>query len=61
MTATAMRFPGRQLLIHSGSGLLVMYGDTEPEVRQVEHRQGVVIRLTVPFWPAAGHPRINGP
>ena len=48
MTVTEMRKPGRKLLLHSGQGLLTMYGDNEPELREVEHRQGVVVRLTIP-------------
>ena len=48
MTATEMRKPGRKMLIHSGSGLLTMYGDGEPELREIEHRQGVLVRLTIP-------------
>ena len=48
MTATAMRKRGRKLWIHSGTGLLVMYGDAEPGLRETEHRQGTMVRLTVP-------------
>ena len=48
MTVTEMGKPGRKLMIHSGSGLLTMYGDNEPELRETEHRQGVLIRLTIP-------------
>ena len=48
MTVTEMRKPGRKLWVHSGSGLLTMYGDAEPELRGIEHRQGVLIRLTIP-------------
>ena len=48
MTVTDMWKPGRKLLIHSGSGLLVMYGDAEPELREAEHRQGTMVRLTIP-------------
>ena len=48
MTVTEMRKPGRRLLLHSGQGLLTMYGDNEPELREVERRQGVVVRLTIP-------------
>ena len=48
MTATEMRKPGRKLWLHSGTGLLVMYGDAEPETREIEHRQGVMVRLTIP-------------
>ena len=48
MTVTEMRKPGRKLFIHSGTGLLVMYGDAEPDLRETEHRQGTMIRLTIP-------------
>ena len=48
MTATEMRKPGRKLLIHSGTGLLVMYGDAAPEITETERRQGTMVRLTIP-------------
>ena len=48
MTLTGMRKPGRRLLIQSGSGLLTMYGDNEPELRKTEHRRGTMVRLTIP-------------
>ena len=48
MTVTEMRKPGRKLLIHSGTGLLTLYGDQEPEFREIERRRGVMVRLTVP-------------
>ena len=48
MTVTEMRKPGRKLWIHSGSGLLTMYGAAGPELRETEHRQGVMVRLTIP-------------
>ena len=48
MTVTEMRRPGRKLWLHSGTGLLTMYGEVEPEFREIEHRQGVMARLTVP-------------
>ena len=48
MTVTEMRKPGRKLWIHSGTGLLTMYGDQEPKFREIEHRRGVMVRLTVP-------------
>ena len=48
MTATQMRKPGRKLLIHSGNGLLVMYGDAAPEITETERRQGTMVRLTIP-------------
>ena len=48
MTVTEMRKPGRKLWIHSGSGLLTMYGAAGPELRETEHRQGAMVRLTIP-------------
>lgn len=48
MTVTEMRKPGRKLWIQSGSGLLTMYGSAEPELREIEHRQGAMVRLTIP-------------
>ena len=48
MTVTEMRKPGRKLWIQSGSGLLTMYGAAEPELREIEHRQGTMVRLTIP-------------
>ena len=48
MTVTEMRKPGRKLWIQSGSGLLTMYGAAEPELREIEHRQGAMVRLTIP-------------
>ena len=48
MTVTEMRKPGRKLWIHSGSGLLTMYGEFAPEFRETEHRRGVMVRLTIP-------------
>ena len=48
MTVTEMRKPGRKLWIQSGSGLLTMYGAGEPELREIEHRQGTMVRLTIP-------------
>ena len=47
ITLTQMRKPGRKLVIHSGNGLLVMYGDAEPELLETEHRQGTMVRLTI--------------
>ena len=32
----------------SGSALLTSYGDSEPQYRPIEHRQGVLARLTIP-------------
>ena len=48
MTVTEMRKQGRKLWLHSGTGILTMYGDGEPELREIEHRQGVLVRLTMP-------------
>lgn len=48
MTITEMSKPGRKLWIQSGSGLLTMYGTAEPERRETEHRQGTMVRLTIP-------------
>ena len=48
MTVTEMRKPGRKLWIQSGSGLLTMYGSAEPELREIEPRQGAMVRLTIP-------------
>ncbi len=48
MTVTEMKRPGRKLWIHSGSGLLVMYGTGEPGFRETEHRQGTLVRFAVP-------------
>ena len=40
MTVNEMKRPGRKLWLHSGSGLLTMYGASEPELREINHRQG---------------------
>ena len=48
MTVTEMRKPGRKLWLHSGTGLMTMYGDAAPELREIERRQGVLARLTIP-------------
>ena len=48
MTVTEMRKPGRTLWLHSGTGFLTMYGANGPETREIEHRQGVLARLTIP-------------
>ena len=48
MTVTEMGKPGRKLLIHAGTGLLTTYGEAEPELRETGHRQGVMVRLTIP-------------
>ena len=48
MTLAEMQKPGRKLWIQSGSGLLTMYGVNDPELREMEHRQGTMVRLTIP-------------
>ena len=48
MTITEMRKPGRKLWIHSGSGLLTMYGDAPPDLRKTVYHQGTMVRLTIP-------------
>ena len=48
MTLTEMKKPGRKLWIQSGAGLLTMYGAAAPELREIEHRQGTMVRLTIP-------------
>ena len=48
MTLTEMRKTGRKLWIQSGSGLLTMYGAAEPELRDAIHRQGTMVKLTIP-------------
>ena len=48
MTLTEMRKPGRKLWVQSCSGLLAMYGAAGPEMRETEHRQGAMARLTIP-------------
>jgi hypothetical protein len=48
MTITEIRKPGRKLWVHSGAGLLTMYGAAGPELRETEHRQGAMVRLTIP-------------
>ncbi len=48
MTVTEMRKPGRKLWIHSGSGLLTMYGAAGPDLRETEHKQGAMVSLTIP-------------
>ena len=47
MTVTEMRKPGRKLWVHSGQGLLTMYGAAQHEIRTTEHRQGAMVRLTI--------------
>ena len=48
MTVNEMKRSGRKLWLHSGSGLFTMYGASEPELREINHRQGAVVRLTIP-------------
>ena len=48
MNVTEMRKPGRKLWLHSGTGLLTMYGAATPEMRETEPRQGTMVRLTIP-------------
>ena len=47
--AAEMRQPGHKLLIHSGAGLLTMYGTAEPEGTGTTFRQGTLVRATIPF------------
>ena len=49
ITVAEMRRPGRKLQIHSGAGLLTMYGTAEPEITETELRQGTMIRANIPF------------
>ena len=46
--ATEMGKSGRKLLIHSSSGLLIMYGTTEPELRDIGNRRATLVRMTIP-------------
>lgn len=48
MTLAEMKKPGRKMWIQSGSGLLTMYGAAEPQLKETEHRQGTMVRLTIP-------------
>ena len=48
LTLTEMRKPGRKLTIHSGSAVLTVYGQQEPEITETQHRQGTVVRFTIP-------------
>lgn len=48
MTVTEIRKPGRKLWVHSGAGLLVMYGPNAPEFRETEHWHGTLVRFTIP-------------
>ena len=47
MTVADMGKPGRKLWLHPGSGLIAMCGAAEPELRETEHRQGTMVRLTI--------------
>ena len=49
ITVAEMRRPGRKLQIHSGAGLLTMYGTSEPQVTETELREGTMVRATIPF------------
>ncbi len=52
MIVTEIRRPGRMVMIHSGTGLLMRYGVNNPEVREIERLEGTLVRLTVPVtWP----------
>ena len=35
-------------MVQSGSGLLTMYGNAAPELRENQPRQGTMVRLTIP-------------
>ena len=48
MTVTEMRKPGRKLWVQSCSSLFTMYGAAGPDLRETEHRQGAMVRLTIP-------------
>ena len=48
MVVTEMGKSGRKLLIHSSSGLLIMCGTAEPELRDIENRRGTLVRITIP-------------
>ena len=49
ITVAEMRRPGRKLQIHSGTGLLTMYGTAEPEITETALRQGTMVRVSIPF------------
>ena len=42
-TVTEMKKPGRRLSVHSGSGLLIMRGVSETEIRETGERQGTLV------------------
>ena len=46
--ATEMGKSGRKLLIHSSSGLLIMYGSAEPELRDIGNRRATLVKMTIP-------------
>ena len=49
ITVAEMRRPGRKLQIHSGTGLLTMYGAAEPQLLETALRPGTTVRATIPF------------
>ena len=49
ITVADMRRPGRKLQVHSGTGLLTMYGAAEPEITETAFRQGTMVRANIPF------------
>ena len=49
ITVAEMRRPGRKLQIHSGTGLLTMYGTAEPEIAETALRPGTMVRVNIPF------------
>ncbi len=49
ITVAEMRRPSRKLQMHSGTGLLTMYGTAEPEITETTFRQGTLVRATIPF------------
>ena len=49
ITVVEMRRPGRKLQIHSGAGLLTMYGIAEPEITETAIRPGTMVRANIPF------------
>ena len=55
ITVAEMCRPGRKLEIHSGTGLLTMYGAAEPEMTETAHRPGTLVRANIPFWGPAQH------
>ena len=49
ITVAEMRPPSRKLQIHSGTGLLTMYGTAEPKLTETALRPGTTVRATIPF------------